>query len=458
MTSTPPFEPYRVKTIEPIRLSTLQERRQWLRDADFNLFRLCSDQVMIDLITDSGTGAMSSRQWSGIMQGDESYAGSQSYHRLAEVVRRITGMSNVLPTHQGRFSERLLVETLIGKSPEAGNGLVVPNNAHFDTTRYMIEASGAAAMNLLCIGGENPANTNPFKGNIDPRKLEQLLQKRGGDVPFVIITITCNSNGGQPVSLENLRTVREICDRHRKLLILDACRFAENAWFIKQREISERGRSIQSIVREFFDLADGAVMSTKKDVLCNIGGLLLLRDEQLHRKASSLCVLTDGFQMSYGSLPGRDLEAIALGLQEAIDEQALAARTGAVEELGQKLIAGGVEIVHPVGGHAIYLDAQAFCPHLSRQQQPAYALACAIYEHSGIRCTRIGSVMKNAGGEPAELVRLAIPRRTYTQAHLDYVARSVIELRLRCGEIQGVPVAAAVGAATMRQEPEFQAA
>jgi tryptophanase len=373
MTPTPPFEPYRVKSVEPIRFSTRDERRQWLRDAEHNLFRLHSEQVMIDLITDSGTGAMSSQQWAGIMRGDESYAGSASYHRLVEAARRVTGITNVLPTHQGRFSERLLVESLIGKSP-AGAGLIVPNNAHFDTTRHMIEASGAQALNLLCIGGENPTNTSPFKGNIDLRKLEQLLAKRADSVPLVMMTITCNSNGGQPVSLENLRAVRDLCDRYEKLLILDACRFAENAWFIQQRETAERGRSVQSIVRELFDLCDGAVLSARKDVLCNIGGLLLMRDEELHRKASSLCVLTDGFQMTYGSLPGRDLEAIAFGLQEAIDEPTLAARIGAVEELGQSLIAAAVELVKPAGGHALYLDAQAFCPHLSREYHPAHAL------------------------------------------------------------------------------------
>ena len=456
MTPTLPFEPYRVKTVEPIRVSTRDERRQWLRDAQFNLFRLHSDQVMIDLITDSGTGAMSSRQWSGIMQGDESYAGSASYFRLADTVRRITGLSNVQPTHQGRFSERLLVETLIGRGADAGRGLVVPSNVHFDTTRHMIEASGAQALNLLCIGGENPANVSPFKGNIDLRKLEQLLLKRSANVPFVMLTVTCNSNGGQPVSLENLRAVRDLCDKHGKLLILDACRFAENARLIQQREIAERGRSVQAIVREMFDLCDGAVMSARKDVLCNIGGLLLLRDDQLHRKATSLCVLTDGFQMSYGSLPARDLEAIACGLQEAIDEQLLAARISGVEELGQKLIAGGVSIVLPVGGHAIYLDAEAFCPHIPRSEHPAFALACAIYEHAGIRCTRIGSALKNSRGEPMDLVRLAIPRRTYTQAHLEYVANSVAALRARAGEIHAIGISAA--GPSVNLEPEFQAA
>jgi tryptophanase len=453
--SMQPFEPYRVKTVEPIRLSTHQERRQWLREAQWNLFKLHSDQVMIDLLTDSGTGAMSSKQWSGLMQADESYAGSASFYRVVNAVRTITGIGNVLPTHQGRVSENLLVQAVIGSHP-SGAGLVVPNNAHFDTTRRMIEASGAQAVNLLCIGGENPVNASSFKGNLDLRKLEQLLSKRSADVPFVMATVTCNSNGGQPVSLENLRAVRALCDRFGKMLILDACRFAENAWFIKQREPSEAGRSVQSIVREMFDLSDGAVLSTRKDVLCNAGGLLLLRDESLHRKATSLCVLTDGFQMSYGSLPARDLESIAAGLFEAIDEGMLAARINAVEELGCQLTAGGVSLVQPTGGHAIYIDAQAFCPHIPPTDEPAHALACAIYEHSGIRCTRIGSALKNGQGEPLALVRLAIPRRTYTRSHLDYVASSIISLHRRAREIAGIPDSIACSAKMV--EPEFQAA
>jgi tyrosine phenol-lyase len=449
------FEPFRVKIVEPIRLTTPQERRRILDDVQHNLFRIPADQVMIDLITDSGTGAMSSRQWAAMMRGDESYAGSASHDRLVEACQRVFGFRNVLPTHQGRVSERLLVETLIGP-PHDGNGCIVPNNAHFDTTRRMIEASGAEAWNLLCAGGDEPNNAAPFKGNLDARKLEKLLQDRSDDAPFVMLTITCNSNGGQPVSLENLREVRTLCDRWDKLLILDACRFAENAWFIKKREPGQKDRSIHSIVREMFDCADGVVMSTRKDGLCNAGGLLLLRDDRLFRKACSRCVLTEGFTMTYGSLPARDLEAIAIGMQEVMEETYLSGRIGAVEHLGDRLFAGGVPVVQPSGGHAIYIDAEKFCPHLGCKDHPADALACAIYEHGGIRASRIGSVLRNKHGQPMELVRLAIPRRTYTQAHLDYVAHVIIDLRSRAAQIEAVKNEAS--GAVRYEEPEFQAA
>lgn len=440
MTIIPDFEPFRIKTVEPIHLTTREQRRRFLKDADFNLFRVPAEHVMIDLLTDSGTGAMSSNQWAGVMRGDESYAGSSSFFRLAEVIKRITGIANVLPTHQGRIAERLLVEAIIGKVP-AGNGLIVPNNAHFDTTRCMIEASGAEAFNLLCVEGEDPSDTTRFKGNMDTRKLERLLIERSEDVPFVMMTMTCNSNGGQPVSMANLREVRDICDRFGKLLFLDACRFAENAWFIQQQEDGMRERSVQSIVREMFDLADGASMSARKDSLCNVGGLLLIRDERFHRKACNLCVLTEGFQMTYGSLPGRDLEAIAVGLQEAMDGPYLQNRSEMIDNLAQQLTSGNVAIVQPAGGHAVYLDAEDFCPHLSRAENPAQSLACAIYEHGGIRCTRIGSALKNHRGEPMELVRLAIPRRTYTRSHLEYVAKVIVDLKAVADGIAAVNVA-----------------
>ena len=408
---------------------------------------------MIDLLTDSGTGAMSSRQWAGIMRGDESYAGSASFHRLVEVLGKITGISNVLPTHQGRVSERLLVESIIGKLP-SGRGLIVPNNAHFDTTRSMIEASGAEAFNLLCPGGDDPNNTAPFKGNMDPRQLEQLLKTRADDVPFVMLTVTCNSNGGQPVSLENMRAVRAICDRHGKMLFLDACRFAENAWFIKQRENGQKQRPVPAIVREMFDLCDGAAMSTRKDGLCNVGGLLLIRDASIYRTACRLCVLTEGFQMTYGSLPARDLEAIAVGMHEVMEEAHLTTRILSIENLARKLTDGGVSIVQPAGGHAIHLDAGDFCRHLSRADNPAHSLACAIYEHGGIRCTRIGSVMRDREGKPMELVRLAIPRRTYSQSHMDYVADVIVELKSRSQQIELAPCATSAG--SLVEQPEFQ--
>ena len=452
----PSFEPYRTKTVETIQITTAAQRRRILKDADYNLFRIPAEWVMIDLITDSGTGAMSSRQWGAMMCGDESYAGSASYFRLVSACEKVFGFSHVLPTHQGRVAERLLVEAIIGQAP-AGRGLVVPNNAHFDTTRRMIESSHAEAWNLIPPSSIDPSHDVPFKGDMHLPALERLLGERADDVPFVMLTITCNSNGGQPVSLANMRAVRAVCDRFEKRLILDACRFAENAWFIQQREPSKRKQSINSIVREMFDLADGVVMSTRKDGLANAGGLLMLRDAQMHQKAASLCVLTEGFAMSYGSLPARDLEAIAVGLQEVIDENFLTGRVNAVQSLGRALSEGGVSIVQPVGGHAVYIDAEAFCPHLACDEQPAQALACALYEHAGIRATRIGSVLKNASGQPMQLVRLAIPRRTYSRSHLEYVAAAIADLKARAAEITPVslPDSSLVAPAL---EPEFQAA
>lgn len=452
---TLPFEPYRIRTVEPIFETTRAERRRLLELAGFNLFRIPASKVLIDLVTDSGTGAMSTRQWAAMMRGDEAYAGSSSYFRLVDAVREITGIGNVLPTHQGRAAERLLVEAIIGK-PFDGNGQTVPNNAHFDTTRHMIESSGAEAVDLLNAGGDDPAHDAPFKGDMDLHRLQDLLAKRGEQVPFVMLTLTCNSNGGQPVSLANLRAVRRICDRFRTPLILDACRFAENAWFIKHREAGLRDRTISSIVRDAFDACDGAAMSTRKDGLCNSGGLLLLRDDALFERARSLCVLTQGFQMSYGSLPGRDLEAIAVGLHEAMDEGYLNSRVMLVHALGEQLEDGSVPIVKPVGGHAVYVDAEAFCPHLGPADHPAHALACSMYEQTGIRCTRIGSALRSRGGRPMELVRLAIPRRTYSAAHLRFVAENIAALHARAHEIHPVPYSASPAAG--RDEPVFEAA
>lgn len=452
----PSFEPYRVKTVEPIHRSTPEQRRRWLKDAEYSLFRIPAERVMIDLLTDSGTGALSADQWSAMMRGNESYAGSTSYQRLVESVQKVTGIGNVLPTYQGRVSERILVEAVIGK-PHAGRGMIVPNNAHFDTTRCMIEQSGAEAFNLLAHSGDDSASLAHFKGDIDLQKLESLLKDRGEDVPLVMLTLTCNSNGGQPVSLANIRAVRKLCDRHGKALFFDACRFAENAMLIKQREASEMRRSIMEIVREMFDLCDGAELSARKDLLSNTGGLLLIRDENLFRKACNLSVLTEGFGVSYGGLAARDLECIAVGLQEAIDERHLSQRIGSIQQLGERLIEGGVGIVQPVGGHAVFIDAEEFCPHIPRDSSPAHSLACALYEHAGIRAIRIGSVLNNQRtGEPMELVRLAIPRRTYMQSHLDYVAAAVIDLKTRASQIHPVPIApAAIGKMI---EPEFAAA
>lgn len=431
------IEPFRIKTVDPIRMSTPAERSAHLRRAGYNLFQIPAEHVIIDLLTDSGTGAMSSGQWSGMMRGDESYAGASSYYRFHDTIERITGMPNVLPTHQGRASERLLVEVLIG-SGDAGRGMIVPNNAHFDTTRANIEHSSAQAVDLLTEAGRTPGSTAPFKGNMDVDRLEELFERDADAVPFVMVTITCNSNGGQPVSLENLRAVRAVCDRYDTPLFLDAARFAENAWFIRQREQGQAQRSIPEIVRDLFDLCDGATISAKKDGLVNIGGVLLMRDAAQFRRASNLLILTEGF-VTYGGLAGRDLEAMAVGFTEVMDEDYLRYRIRSTGYLGERLLAGGVSIVQPPGGHAVYIDAADFCAHLDRSLLPGQALACALYEAGGIRSCEIGTVML---GEHAdmELVRLAIPRRTYTQSHIDYVIEVILELKQRASEIAGMRI------------------
>ncbi|MCP3904912.1 MAG: tryptophanase [Planctomycetes bacterium] len=428
------IEPFRIKSVEPIRMTTEAERSERLRDAGHNLFRIHADDVIIDLLTDSGTGAMSSEQWAGIMRGNESYAGAPSYYRFLEAMEALTGMTNVLPTHQGRASERILVEVIIG-SGDTGRGLVVPNNAHFDTTRANIEHSGAVALDLLTPEGRDPARAALFKGNVDLERLEALLDERADDVPFVMVTITCNNNGGQPVSLENLQAVRSLCDRYDKLLFLDACRFAENAWFIKQREIVHQSRHVRDIARDQFALADGATISAKKDGLVNIGGVLLIRDDTLFERAGNLLILTEGF-VTYGGLAGRDLEAMAIGFEEVLHEDYLRYRIRAVEYLGEKIAAGGVAIVQPPGGHAVYIDAADFCPHIPRHEFPGQALACGLYELGGVRSCEIGSVMLGEHAD-TELVRLAVPRRTYTKSHIDYVVEVVLELKARAQELRG---------------------
>lgn len=419
------IEPFRIKTVEPIRMTSPQQRREFLEKAEYNLFRIPARHVIIDLLTDSGTGAMSADQWSGIMRGDESYAGAESFHRFLEVLTRLTGFTNVLPTHQGRASERILFEVMLG-TPPAGVGRVVAANAHFDTTRANIEHTGAQAIDLLPASSKEAAHVAPFKGDVDLVALEALLRESPQRVAGVLMTVTCNSNGGQPVSMSNLRAVRRLCDAFGLPLILDAARFAENTWFIKQREAEHNHRPLTEIAREMFDLADAVTISAKKDGLVNIGGVLLIRDDQLFRRASELLILTEGF-VTYGGLAGRDLEAMAVGFQEVLDEDYLRYRVRSVEYLGEKLMAGGVPIVQPPGGHAIYIDAAAFYPHVPTSQYPGQALACALYEHGGVRCCEIGSVMMGDGA-PMELVRLAIPRRTYTQSHIDYVAEVVLEV------------------------------
>jgi tyrosine phenol-lyase len=428
------IEPFRIKVVEPLRMTTREERERILRDAHYNVFSIKSRDVLIDLLTDSGTGAMSSLQWSAIMRGDESYAGAESFFRFRDVVQVLTGFAHILPTHQGRAAERILFE-LVG-----GAGKVVPNNSHFDTTRANIEHSGAEAVDLPIAEARDPSKRHPFKGNMDVPALDELIARVGPErIPLVMVTVTNNSAGGQPVSLENLHAVRAVCDRHGLPLFLDACRFAENAIFIKRREPGQQDRGIRDIVREMFDLADGATISAKKDGLVNIGGILLIRDEALALRADALLILTEGF-VTYGGLAGRDLEALAQGLEEVVEEDYLAYRIRSTEYLGEKLLQIGFQIVEPPGGHAIYVDAGKLCPHIPPEQFPGQALVCALYREAGIRSVEIGSVMFGGGGRrPAlELVRLAIPRRVYTQSHIDYVAEAAATVFAHRSEMVGL--------------------
>jgi tryptophanase len=426
------IEPFRIKSVEPIRMTTREQRETVLREAGFNLFLVRAADVIIDLLTDSGTGAMSSEQWAGIMRGDESYAGADSFYRFQERIRELTGFEHILPTHQGRASERILFE-LVG-----GPGKVIPNNTHFDTTRANVEHSGAAAIDLPIAEAADPACLHPFKGNMDVAALERLIAEVGRErIPLVMVTITNNSGGGQPVSLENLRAVRAVCDRHGLPLFLDACRFAENAFLIKRREPGQAGRSVREIVLEIFGLADGATISAKKDGLANIGGLLLLRDETLLYRASNLLILTEGF-ITYGGLAGRDLEAMAQGFEEVVHEDYLAYRIRSVEYVGERLAAAGIPIMQPPGGHAIYIDAAALCPHIPREQFPGQAVVCGLYRIGGVRTVEIGSVMFGRSPARLELVRLAMPRRVYTQSHMDYVVEVCCELGARRRELRGL--------------------
>ncbi|GJQ30095.1 MAG: tryptophanase [Phycisphaerae bacterium] len=429
------IEPFRIKAVEPIRMTTPAQRDAILRAAKFNPFLIPARDVLIDLLTDSGASAMSSDQWAGIMRGDESYAGSESFFALRRVVEDLTGFTNILPTHQGRASERILFE-LIG-----GPGKVVPSNAHFDTTRANIEHSGARAINLPIPQASRPRDRHPFKGDMDVAALETLIRAEGtANIPAVMMTVTNNTSGGQPVSLANLRAVREVCTRHGLPLILDACRFAENAWFIRTREPAFVDRPVRDIARAMFDLADGVTISAKKDGLVNIGGLLLIRDHALFQRACNLLILTEGF-VTYGGLAGRDLEAMAQGFREVVDEDYLSYRIRSVEYLGQKLLDAGVQIIEPPGGHAIYIDAAHFAPHIPPEQYPGQAVVCGLYRAAGIRACEIGSVMAGPHRRPEmELVRLALPRRAYTQSHYDYVAEACAELFTRRRELRGLRI------------------
>jgi tryptophanase len=436
------IEPFKIKMVEPIKLTTSSERETILRRAFFNPFQIPAEDVLIDLLTDSGTAAMSSEQWAAMLRGDESYAGARSWYHFERVLHDLTGMPHILPTHQGRASERILFE-LVG-----GPGKIIPSNNHFDTTRANIEHSGAEAVDLVIDKASQPRSRHPFKGNVDVAKLEALLARVGTEsVPLCMVTVTNNSGGGQPVSLANLRALRAVCQRHGIPLFLDACRFAENAYLIKCREAGQSTRTARDIAREMFDLADGATISAKKDGLVNIGGVLLMRDDALAQRANNLLILTEGF-VTYGGLAGRDLEAMAQGFQEVLHEDYLQYRLRSVAYLGEHLLKAGVQILEPPGGHAIYIDAGAFCSHLERSAFPGQALVCALYRHAGIRSVEIGSVMFGRGdpdtGEttypPLELVRLAIPRRVYTQSHIDYVIEATAEVYQRRQEIRGLRI------------------
>jgi tryptophanase len=433
------IEPFRIKVVEPIRLTTPEERRRLLDDVGWNLFGLHSDDVIIDLLTDSGTSAMSAEQWSAVMRGDESYAGSPSFYRFETAVRELMPFRHVIPTHQGRAAEAILF-SIVG-----GSGRLIPSNTHFDTTRGNIEATGAEAVDLVIREAHDPDDLHPFKGNIDLVRLEQLLNDEGERVPLVMLTVTNNAGGGQPVSLANIRAAAEVARRHGKPLIIDGCRFAENAWFIKCREPGQADRSVKDIVRDMFAVADGMTMSAKKDAFANIGGWLALNDEALAAAARNRLILTEGFP-TYGGLAGRDLDAIAVGLHEIVDDQYLRYRVRTNEYIGEKLMALGVPIVRPVGGHAVFIDARRFLPHIPPLEYPGQALAVALYEHGGIRACEIGTVMfgqRPDGTEVAadmDLVRLAMPRRVYTQSHADYVVEVFEDLVGRRGELRGLRI------------------
>jgi tryptophanase len=429
------IEPFRIHSVEPIRITSTAERVEKIAAAGYNLFNLHADDVIIDLLTDSGTGAMSRDQWAAIQQGDESYAGSPSWYRFLAAVQELFPFRHVIPTHQGRAAEKILFSVL------GGAGKVVPNNAHFDTTRANVEYTGAEAIDLT--PPHDPHEILPFKGDIDVDALERLVAERGAqDIPVVFMTVTNNSMGGQPVSMANLRAVREVCTRHGLPLFLDACRFAENAWFIKQRESGYAERSIPDIVREMAALADGMTMSAKKDGLANIGGWLALNDDTLAEKCRNLLILTEGFP-TYGGLAGRDLEAIAQGLAEVVEEDYLRYRVRSTAYLGEALDAAGVPVILPIGGHAVYIDARALLPHIPPLEYPGQALAVALYVEGGIRGVEIGTVMfgRHPDGSEApaamDLVRLAIPRRTYTQSHVDYVIEVVRWVAERAADLRG---------------------
>ncbi|HEX2682797.1 MAG TPA: tryptophanase [Ferruginibacter sp.] len=435
------IEPFRIKSVEPIYFNTKEERKEILEKAFYNPFLIHSHDVLIDLLTDSGTSAMSSDQWAGIMQGDESYAGSPSFFHFEKTIQDITGMPLVIPTHQGRAAEKILFSILGGK------GKYIVSNTLFDTTRANIEFSGAIGVDLVCEEGKHPTVPAPFKGNMDVEAFKNFIKEKGADnIPICVITITNNSGGGQPVSMENIKAVKKVCTEYNIPLFIDACRFAENAYFIKLREKDYAYKSVPEIARELFSYADGCTMSAKKDAFANIGGFLALRNEELAQQCRNLLIMTEGFP-TYGGLAGRDLEAISIGLHEVMDQNYLHYRIRSIEYLTHKLMASGVPVMQPAGGHAVYLVANEFLPHIPVDQYPGQALVGALYLAGGIRTVEIGSLMFGKYDEqgklvPAqlELVRLAIPRRVYTQSHIDYVAEAIIEVFRHKENIKGLTI------------------
>src|SRR5271170_7844116 len=424
------IEPFRIKSVEPIRGTSRAERQKRIEDAGYNLFLVPSEAILIDLLTDSGTSAMSAEQWAAIMRGDESYAGSPSFQRFRDSVQSIFGFRHVIPAHQGRAAERILFNVMCKK------GDIVPNNTHFDTTRANCEFVGATALDLPIPEAKEPSRIHPFKGNMDTAQLSNLIEKEGAKrIPLVMLTITNNSGGGQPVSMANIREVKQICHKHGIPLYIDACRFAENAYFIKLREPGYAEKTPREIAQELFRHADGCTMSAKKDGLANIGGFLCTNDDVLALAGKDLLILTEGFP-TYGGLAGRDLEAIAVGLNEALEEDYLKYRIASTAFLGNRIAAEGVPIVQPPGGHAIYIDARAFLPHIPAAQFPGVALAGELYLEGGVRSVEIGTLMFAAAAQ-MDLVRLAIPRRVYTQSHIEYVVEVILDVWRRREKIPG---------------------
>ncbi len=434
------IEPFRIKSIEPIKLTTREEREIFIKEAHFNLFTLDSEKVIIDLLTDSGTSSMSAHQWGAIMEGDESYAGSPSFHRFEKAIKNLMPFKHVIPTHQGRAAEKILFSVIGGK------GKYILNNTHFDTTRANIEFTGAQAIDLVIEEGKNPSLEHPFKGNMDIIKLEKFIQEKGKEnIPACFITITNNSGGGQPVSMQNIKETKAVCVKYGIPLFIDACRFAENAYFIKIREKGYEKKFIVDIVREIFSYADGCTMSAKKDALVNIGGWLAMNDDAWAQQSRNLLILTEGFP-TYGGLAGRDLEAIAVGLEEVVDEDYLHYRIISTRYLGDHLTKARIPIVRPPGGHAIYIDARMMLPHITPLQYPGQSLAVEMYLHAGIRACEIGTVMFGLQPDGSEkesamdLVRLAIPRRVYTQSHMDYVIESLTEINQNKDKLKGMRI------------------